>query len=131
MMSLDEIFASLRPLLADSLALKQDQIALESRLIDDLGADSLDFIDIIFGLEKKFGIKMRDGELDFLTRLDFSSPEVMRHGFVTPQTVEKLQTWLPDLALAPDPSKITPAQIFSCIKVRTLCELIERRLSNK
>jgi len=123
-----EIFTTVRVLLADSLALKPDQITLESRLIDDLGADSLDFIDIIFGLERKFTIKMRDGELDFLSRLDFSSPQVMRQGYVTQETVEQLKPWLPDLAGAPDPAKVTPSAVFSCITVKTLCTLVQRRL---
>ena len=48
-----DIFEQMRPLIADSLAIKASDITLESRLINDLGADSLDFIDIIFGLEKK------------------------------------------------------------------------------
>ena len=127
-MNKTEIFEVIRPLVADSLALKPGQIAPESRLIDDLGADSLDFIDIIFGLEKKFGIKMRDGELDFLSRLDFSSPQVMREGYVTAETLQQLKTWLPELDRIPDPSKITPARLFSFITMDTLCVLIERRL---
>ena len=127
-MSTDEIFSTVRVLLADSLALKPDQITLESRLIDDLGADSLDFIDIIFGLERKFTIKMRNGELDFLSRLDFSSPQVMRQGYVTQETVEQLKPWLPDLDRVLDPAKVTPSAIFSCITVKTLCTLVQRRI---
>lgn len=123
----NEIFESLRALLADSLALKPAQITPDSRLIDDLGADSLDFIDIIFGVEKKFGIKVRDGELGFLTRLDFSSPDVMRQGFVTVETIQQLSGWLPGLNGVPDPARITPAQLFSFITVSALCGLIERK----
>src|SRR5206468_6181307 len=115
-----EIFEQMRPLIADSLAIKASDIILESRLINDLGADSLDFIDIIFGLERKFTIKMRNGELDFLSRLDFSSPQVMRQGYVTQETVEQLKPWLPDLDRVLDPAKVTPSAIFSCITVKTL-----------
>jgi acyl carrier protein len=127
-MTTDEIYIAVQVLVADRLALKKDQITLESRLIDDLGADSLDFIDIIFGLERKFAIKMRDGELDFISRLDFSSPQVMRHGYVNQGTVEQLKPWLPDLERLPDPAKVTPGAIFSCITVKTLCTLVQRRL---
>ena len=123
-----DIFEQMRPLIADSLAIKASDITLESRLINDLGADSLDFIDIIFGLEKKFGIKMRDGELDFLSRLDFSSPQVMREGFLTAATLQQLQSWLPELNNVPDRSKVTPAHVFSFITIDTLCTLIERTI---
>ena len=127
-MEREEIFAAIRPLLADSLALKQERVTLESRLVDDLGADSLDFIDVLFGLEKRFGIKVRDGEFDFLARLDLSSPDVMRHGFLTRQTVEDLKASLPALSGVADPEKVTPRQLFSFITVETLCVLVQRKL---
>jgi len=62
----DELVTAVRALLADRLALKVERVTLRSRLIDDLGADSLDFIDLVFTLEKKFGIKIREEEFDFL-----------------------------------------------------------------
>lgn len=118
----------MRALVADSLALKADDVRPESRLTDDLGADSLDFIDIIFLIEKKFGIKVRDGEFDFLSRLDFSSPKVMKEGFLTPEAIERLKDRLPALNQVADPSKITPSKLFSLISVETLCLLVERKL---
>ena len=127
-MNKNEIFSSIQPLIADRLALKPQQISLGSRLIDDLGADSLDLLDIVFGIEKQFGIKMRDGELDFLTRLDFSSPEVMREGRLTIQTVDRVKLWLPELQKVPDPEKVTPRQLFSFITIDVLCSLLEKRL---
>ena len=126
-----DIFEQMRPLIADSLALKPVEVTLESRLITDLGADSLDFIDIIFGLEKKFGIEMRDGELDFLSRLDFSSPQVMREGYLTEATLHQLESWLPELHQVPDRKKVTPAKEFSFITIDTLCSLIAKRMSNR
>ena len=96
-MTRDELVTAVRALLADRLALKVERVTLRSRLIDDLGADSLDFIDMVFTLEKKFGIKIREEEFDFLSRLDFSSPEVMRDGFLTVETLcDLVQTRLTD-----------------------------------
>jgi acyl carrier protein len=127
-MNRNEIFHAAQPLIADRLAIKPQDVTMASRLIDDLGADSLDLLDIVFGLEKLFGIKMRDGELDFLTRLDFSSPEVMREGYLTAQTIDQLKTWLPDLRAVADSSKVTPRQLFSFITIEALCALLEKRL---
>ncbi len=50
-MNHEEIYKAMRSLVADSLALKEDEIQPQCRLTDDLGADSLDFIDIIFAIE--------------------------------------------------------------------------------
>lgn len=128
-MSEHPTFPTIRAAIADSLALDADQIAPESRLTADLGADSLDFIDLIFTLEKRFGVKIREGELDFLSRLDVSSPEVMREGFLTRAALEGLLPWLPALGRQPDLDRITPNQLFSLITVETLCILVERKLA--
>ena len=127
-MNREEIYKAMRSLVADSLALKEDEIQPQCRLTDDLGADSLDFIDIIFGIEKKFGIKLRDGELDFILRLDFSSPQVMRQGYLTLETIERLKKRFPALGQAQDPAKVTPAQLFSLITIETLCIMVEEEL---
>ena len=128
-MTRDELVTAVRHLLADRLALKVEQVTLRSRLIDDLGADSLDFIDIFFTLEKKFGIKIPEDAFDFLVRLDFSSAEVMRDGFLTAETVESLRPRLPDLGKLPDPARVTPKDLFGLLTVETLCDLVESRLA--
>ena len=127
-MEREEIRNVLRGLVADSLALKVDDVKPESRLTSDLGADSLDFIDIIFLMEKKFGIKVRDGEFDFVSRLDFSSPRVMKEGYLTAEAIGGLIERLPALRQVPDPTKVTPAQLFSMISVETLSLLVEKKL---
>lgn len=128
-MNSDERTAAMRALVADSLAVPLAEVTLDSRLIDDLGADSLDFVDIIFQIEKKFGVKIQTKELAFLGGLDFSSPEVMRNGLLTPQTIERLKEWVPALGSAPDPSRVTPAQLFSMISVATFVRLVDKKLA--
>jgi acyl carrier protein len=114
-------------MLADSLAIPEADITLQSRLIDELGADSLDFVDLMFAIEKEFGVKIPEGDFNFLTRLDFSSPTVMRDGFLTSETIDRLAPLLPDLATVPDRGRVTPSQIFSLMTVESLCIMIERQ----
>ncbi|HYP75769.1 MAG TPA: acyl carrier protein [Polyangiaceae bacterium] len=123
------VFEGVRQNIADSLAVAKSEITLQSRLVDDLGVDSLDLVDIVFTLERKFGINVRETEFNFLTRLDFSSPEVMREGFLTAPVVDKLADWLPQVADAPDRSKISPRALFSMITVESICVVVERRLA--
>ena len=130
-MERDELVTTMQTLLADRLALKLSEITHRSRLVDDLGADSLDFVDIVFSLEKRFGIRVREEEFDFLSRLDFSSPAVMRDGFLTRETIEKLRSRLPALGDVPDPARVTPRALFSLITVDTLCDIVERKLSGR
>jgi acyl carrier protein len=125
----DDVLSTVRALIADSLAIDQSAITPQSRLIDDLGADSLDFVDLIFAIEKAFGVKLREADLNFLTRLDFSSPTVMRDGFLTRDTIDALAPLLPGLQHVADRDRVTPGELFSLLTVETLCLMIERRLS--
>ena len=126
-MDRSEMFSRLRSMLADSLAISETAVTLQSRLIDELGADSLDFVDLMFAIEKAFGVKIPEGDFYFLTRLDFSSPTVMRDGFLTTEIIDRLAPLLPELAAVPDRSRVTPGQIFSLMTVESLCIMIERQ----
>src|SRR5262245_9764996 len=110
-----EVFPRLRTMIAESLALDEGKIKLESRLIDELGADSLDFVDLIFAIEKAFGVRLREADLNFLTGLDFSSPTVMKDGFLTAETVATIAPLLPALQNVPDRARVTPRQLFSLL----------------
>jgi acyl carrier protein len=117
-------------MIADSLAVDAGEVTPESRLIDDLGADSLDFVDLVFAIEKEFDVKLREADLNFLGRLDFSSPTVMKDGFITEQTLETLAPMLPALQHVADRAHVTPGQLFSMLTVDSVRLMIERRLAS-
>jgi acyl carrier protein len=127
----DEVFSAVRECVAESLMIEPAQVALTSRLIDDLGADSLDFVDIVFQLERALDVQVRGSEFEWLTRLDFSSPEVMQGGFLTDAVVARLGTWLPALATVEDRAKITPRTLFSLITVEAMCLVAQRRIDER
>ena len=124
------IVEAMRALVADRLAVKLADVRPDSRLIDDLGADSLDFVDLVFAIEKRFGVKLRDDELDALSHLDFSSPDVMRNGFLTREVIERLTPALPALRDLPDPERVTPAAVFGLVTVAVLTAMVERKATS-
>src|SRR5262245_13964790 len=93
----ENIFPIVRKCIAESLAIEEEKITLQSRLIDDLGADSLDFLDMIFSLEKQFSTKLRDPKLDLLIRADFSQPQATQNGYLSADSINQLSEWLPEL----------------------------------
>jgi acyl carrier protein len=123
-----EIFAVVRACLASSLALQESEIAPASRLIDDLGADSLDFLDILFSLEKSFSLKLRGAELDSLLRADFGEAKLVDKRYIAREEIERMKEWLPALASAPDLGKITPQRLFSYITAESLVILLQKKL---
>lgn len=122
------VFETVQKCVAESLAVEPSEIELSSRLIDDLGADSLDFVDIVFMLDHELDIQVRESEFNFITRLDFSSAEVMKNGFLTEPVIQKLQTWLPALAAREDKTTVTPQELFSLITVESICLVASRRI---
>lgn len=127
-MNRDEILAMMRTLVADCLAAPAEKVKPDSALIDELGADSLDFVDILFQIDKKFGVKIKTTELNVLAGLDLSTP-MSQKGPLPPEAVEKLKEWLPALKKVSDPSRVTAAQFFKMISVETLCLLVEKKLA--
>lgn len=127
----EKILSTVRRSVAESLAVPHADVTLESRLVDDLGADSLDFVDIVFMLDRELDIRVRETEFNFLTRLDFSSPDVMKGAFLTEAVVTRLAEWLPALRAAPDRTKVTPRELFSMITVESICIVCHRALAGR
>jgi acyl carrier protein len=125
-----EVLDAVRSAICESLVLTPAQVTLDKRLIDDLGADSLDFADIVFTLGQDLNLPVRDSEFSFLTRLDFSSPDVMKDGHLTPDVVARLETWLPGLAASADKTRVSPRELFSLITVESICLVVSRRLAS-
>ena len=124
----EEICQAVRSSVAESLALDPDKIRMDSRLVDQLGADSLDFLDFIFSLEKKFGIKLSREGLEQLLRADFLEDDLTDEDYLSASAIERMGEWMPELKNAPDAGKITPRELYSYITLESLAILVERRL---
>ena len=67
-MSLEQIFERVRAILADQLELDENDITMDTNIIDDLDADSLDFVEMITSIEDEFNIVVTDEKVgDFKT----------------------------------------------------------------
>src|SRR5438067_482751 len=80
-MTREDIFDKVRDVLVDALAVDEDEVKPTSTLTRDLGAESIDFLDIVFKLEQAFGFKIGQGELfpEGVTQ----DPDYVRDGKVT------------------------------------------------
>jgi acyl carrier protein len=125
-----QVLAGVRECLAESLALAPNEIKPQSRLIDDLGADSLDFLDILFSLEQRFALKLRSMDLDALLRVDLSADKLVDKRYIPREEIDRMAQWLPALAAA-DRDRVTPRMLYSYLTVESLVILVQNKLDEK
>ncbi|HEB60230.1 MAG TPA: acyl carrier protein [Phycisphaeraceae bacterium] len=127
-MTRDEILAKVTEVLEEALGVDEDEVTLEATLIGDLEAESIDFLDIVFRLEKAFDIKIEQGEL--FPENVAQNPDYVQDGKVTPAGIAALKERLPhvdftDFEADPDVSKV--GDIFT---VDTIVRFIENKLNS-
>ena len=59
-----QIFDKLKELVVDQLGVEEDEVTMEASMQDDLGADSLDLVDLVMSVEEEFGVKVADEDLE-------------------------------------------------------------------
>ena len=126
-LSRDEIFSKVQAVLVDALGVDEEEVTPTAVIKDDLGAESIDFLDIVFRLEKSFGIKIERGELfpeDILTNTEY-----VDDGKVNAAGMSKLKERMPfaDLSrFAADPSV---QNLGKQLTVQDMCNFVEHKLA--
>ncbi len=126
MPSREEIFEKIRTALVDALGVDEDEVTPEATLVGDLGAESIDFLDIVFRLEKAFDIKIPRGELfpeDVLT-----NPEYVQDGKVTEKGLEELRKRIPFINLDEFVQNPVVQDFGNLLTVGDMCRFIETKV---
>ncbi|MCE9565618.1 MAG: acyl carrier protein [Planctomycetes bacterium] len=93
-MTHDEIFAKVRSTLVDALNVDDNEVSPTSRLKGDLNAESIDFLDIVFRLERQFGLTIPREDL-FPESIFQGDPKFVAGGKITPDGLVELQSKMP------------------------------------
>jgi acyl carrier protein len=92
-LSREEIYKKVQDVLVDALGVDEDEVKPTAVIKDDLGAESIDFLDIVFRLEKAFGIKIPRGEM--MPDNIANDPNFVQNGKVTPAGIADLKQRMP------------------------------------
>jgi acyl carrier protein len=123
----EEIYAKVRETLVDALGVDDDEVAPEATLVGDLGAESIDFLDIVFRLEKNFSIKIPRGEL-FPESLA-ADPTLVKDGMVTESGVEELRKRMPHADVEKFAKNPKVENIQELFTVQMIVNFIQKKLA--
>ncbi len=123
----DEIYDKVREALVDALGVEDDEVTPTATLQGDLDAESIDFLDIVFRLEKAFDIKIERGELfpeDILTNADY-----VQDGKVNAEGIAKLRERMPFADLTKFEAEPVVQNLGQQLTVKDMCNFVAHKLA--
>ena len=121
------IYPKIAEIIADALPCDVEKVKLEASLIDDLGAQSIDFLDIVFRLERTFKVKIPRGKLVADARGDLPESEFDQRGVVSEAGLARLKSFLSEVPPERFISPLRVADIPRLFTTETFCKIVIRQ----
>ena len=124
-----ELYEKVRDCVAEALALDLDEISPESTLLDELGAESIDLLDILFRIDRATGVKIQSDELASYVQGGMPDEEFGDEDadVITPKGMDQLKKVMPQIAEKDLDGKLSPEDVMSHFTVANLAELVASR----
>jgi acyl carrier protein len=122
----DEVYTKIKAALVDALGVDDDEVTPDATLTGDLGAESIDFLDIVFRLEKAFDIKIPRGEL--FPESILTDTQYVQDGKVTPAGLAELKKRMPFADLSSFESNPNIKEFGNLFTVKMLCQYVESKV---
>lgn len=122
----DEIYQKVQSTLVDALGVDEDDVAPGATLFKDLGAESIDLLDIVFRLERNFGIKIPRGEL---FPENISDPDLIENGRLTTKGLAEIKQKMPFADLTSFEKDPEVEKLFDLYTVDTLVQYVSSKLA--
>jgi acyl carrier protein len=127
-MTKEEIYGKVAATLVEALNVDDDQVKPDATLQGDLGAESIDFLDIVFRLEREFNIKIPRGEL-FPESIFQADPDMVANGKVTEKGLKELEEKMPYADLSEFKKNPTLENISNLFTVSLITSYVESKLA--
>lgn len=130
-MKIENVYPKVKEIIADVLVIDAKEVSLQSRLIADLGAESIDFLDLVFQLEKEFGIKIPRGQLEKNARGNLTEAEFEQGGVLTLKGIGALKNYLNEVPAEYFKDNMKVNEIPMLFTVETFCKLVINAVSEQ
>jgi acyl carrier protein len=121
------VYPKVAEIMADALACKLQKVKLSASLIDDLGSESIDFLDIVFRLERTFKVKIPRGKIVEDARGELSEAEFEKGGIVSDAGLARLKAFLSEVTADRFEPPLRAADIPRLFTVETFCKVVIRQ----
>jgi len=121
------VFPKVAEIVADALGCDVETVKADASLINDLGAESIDFLDIVFRLERAFKVKIPRGKIVEEARGPLSESEFESGGVVTEAGVARLKSFLSEVPPERFPAPLKVAEIAKLFTPETFCKMVVRQ----
>lgn len=126
-MTRDEIYAKVRDVLVEALGVDEDEVSPTASLVGDLGAESIDILDIVFQIERTFGFKIGQGEL--FPENVAQDPRYVQGGRITAEGLAALKGRLPHVDFSEFEKDPQISKVLSVFTVNTLVNFVAKKLN--
>jgi acyl carrier protein len=127
-MTKEQVFGQVREVLVDALGVDEEEVKGPATLMGDLGAESIDFLDIVFRLEKQFGIKIPREEL-FPVETLMNNPEFVHNGKLTVKGMAELKQKMPHTDISEFQNNPDINKLGDLFTVNSIVNYIEGKLN--
>ncbi|MBI5384028.1 MAG: acyl carrier protein [Verrucomicrobia bacterium] len=131
MMTEAEIFEQLKPLLVEVLGVTPERIHRDSVLVSDLGAESIDLLDLSFRIEEKFKVTIEANELEREAKKRLPGGVYEKDGFLTNEALAEIQRSAPELDSTKLVKGLRKTELPALLTVAFFVRLIARKLAAK
>lgn len=131
MKTADDIFEELKPLLIESLGVAPERIQRTSVLVADLGAESIDLLDLSFRIEEQFRVTIESNELEREARQRIPGGVYEENGFLTEAALAEIRNAAPELDATRLVKGLRKADLPALLTVEFFVNLIARKLNSK
>ena len=121
---IDAVYPKVAETIADALGCDVDEVKPKASLIGDLGAESIDFLDIVFRLERAFKVKIPRGKIVEDARGDLPESDFEQKGIVSEAGLKRLREFLSEVPAERFRTPLKSADIPRLFTPETFCKLV-------
>lgn len=129
MASRDDIFGTVQTAVVDALGVDEDEVTPEATLLDELGAESIDLLDVLFRLERKLGVKIQAADLAAYVQGGIADDDFGdENGIITERGLAHLKTVMPQINESELRGSFQAEKVMSLFTVDNLTDLVMSRV---